>query len=53
MAADLCPTCKQPMPRDATTPDPRGAQLTCEFCEKRASFVIRKHAVCADCREKA
>jgi hypothetical protein len=54
MPADLCPTCKQPIPREATTPDPRGgAKLPCEFCGKRAAFIIRRHAVCFECREKA
>jgi hypothetical protein len=46
---DICPACKQPIPRDATTHDPRGgAALKCEFCHKRADFIICKHAVCPD-----
>lgn len=50
----LCPTCKQPLPRDATTFDPRGgAKLKCAFCPKPAKFIIRKTAVCFDHRNDA
>jgi len=50
----ICPTCKQPMPREAMTADPRkSAVLLCEFCDKQADFVIHKHAVCYQCRERA
>ena len=54
MSDALCPTCKQPMPREATTTDPHGgAKPQCEFCAKRAAFYIRGRAVCFECREKA
>lgn len=52
---ELCPTCKQPMPRDAITANPhaeRGAQaLKCEFCDRDASFIIQKQAVCFEHRK--
>lgn len=57
MSDELCPTCKQPMPRDATTSNPhaeRGAQvLKCEFCEKPACFILRKQPTCYEHRAKA
>jgi hypothetical protein len=50
---NLCPTCKQPMPREAITHDPRGgAKPNCELCGERAAFVIRGVAVCFKCRER-
>jgi hypothetical protein len=51
---ELCPTCKQPMPREALSADPRGKMnLKCEFCSKQADFIIHKRAVCYECRERA
>lgn len=51
---ETCPTCKQPMPPESRTPNPRdGVELKCEFCPKRAEFIIRKRAVCYECRAEA
>jgi hypothetical protein len=44
---EICETCKQPLPHDAMTTNPRGgAALQCEFCSERATFIIHKRAVC-------
>ena len=48
--AELCPTCKQPLPRDAMTTDPRGgAKPNCEYGPEphRADFIIKGVAVCS------
>ena len=54
MSDALCPTCKQPMPREATTLDPRASrgapQLQCEFCGKPATLIVNRKAVCYVCR---
>jgi hypothetical protein len=51
---ETCPTCKQPMPQEARTPNPRGGvPMQCEFCDRRASFVIHKRVVCYEHRAKA
>jgi NAD-dependent SIR2 family protein deacetylase len=50
----LCPTCKQPIPRDATSPNASGSVIpSCDFCEKKALFIIRKRAVCYEHRDWA
>lgn len=46
----LCPTCKQPLPRDAMSTNPRGgAKPNCEYGPEphRADFIIKGVAVCA------
>jgi hypothetical protein len=54
---ELCPTCKQPMPRDATTANPHAERgtvaLQCAFCDKVAGFIISRTAVCFEHRGKA
>ena len=51
---EICPTCKQPMPQEARTTNPRGgAKVQCEFCDKQAAFVIRGQATCYEHRDVA
>jgi len=39
------------MPQEARTTNPRGGiEVKCEFCPKRADFIIRKRAVCFEHR---
>lgn len=45
---DLCPQCKQPLPAQATTHNPRGAVIPCEVkgCREIASFIQNRRALC-------
>jgi hypothetical protein len=43
---ELCPTCRQPMPRDAKSSSARGARVKCAFCEKDAIVIIDRVAAC-------
>jgi hypothetical protein len=41
------------LPRNSGDAKPGASDIKCEFCPKLASFIIKKHAVCFACREKA
>jgi hypothetical protein len=47
---ELCPTCRQLMPRDAKTTDPRGARVKCAFCERDAIVIIDRVPACFEHR---
>jgi hypothetical protein len=56
-APEICPTCKQPMPREATTVNPHAERgsvaLKCAFCPRLADFIVRRVPVCYEHRAKA
>lgn len=44
---DLCPHCRQPMPKDALTHDPKGsAPMKCDVCPEQAAFIQHGRALC-------
>lgn len=49
---ELCPHCHQPLPPAAKDTKPEPATLICEYCTKKADFIINGESLCLEHREK-